>query len=43
MSDRKTVMICDDELDLLNLFKYALEPTYDVFIVDSEGLHKEIS
>lgn len=35
MSDRKTVMICDDELDLLHLFKYALEPTYDVFIVDS--------
>jgi response regulator RpfG family c-di-GMP phosphodiesterase len=35
MSNRKTVMICDDEVDLLNLFKYALEPTYDVFIVDS--------
>src|SRR5919202_2489379 len=28
-------MICDDELDLLYLFKYALEPNYDVLIVDS--------
>jgi len=35
MSNRKTVMICDDEVDLLNLFKYALESTYDVFIADS--------
>ena len=35
MSNRKTVMICDDEVDLLHLFKYALEPTYDVFIVDT--------
>ena len=35
MSNRKTVMICDDELDLLYLFKYALEPDYDVLIVDS--------
>jgi DNA-binding response OmpR family regulator len=35
MSNRKTVMICDDEVDLLHLFKYALEPTYDVFVVDS--------
>lgn len=35
MSNRKTVMICDDEVDLLYLFKYALEPTYDVLIVDS--------
>ena len=35
MSNRKTVMICDDELDLLNLFKYALEPNYDVLVVDS--------
>jgi CheY-like chemotaxis protein len=35
MSNRKTVMICDDEVDLLYLFKYALEPNYDVLIVDS--------
>jgi DNA-binding response OmpR family regulator len=35
MSNRKTVMICDDEVDLLHLFKYALEPTYDVLVVDS--------
>jgi response regulator RpfG family c-di-GMP phosphodiesterase len=35
MSNRKTVMICDDEVDLLHLFKYALEPTYDVVVVES--------
>jgi CheY-like chemotaxis protein len=35
MSNRKTVMICDDEVDLLYLFKSALEPTYDVLVVDS--------
>jgi|SRR5215218_3989909 CheY-like chemotaxis protein len=35
MSNRKTVMICDDEVDVLHLFKYALEPTYDVLVVDS--------
>jgi CheY-like chemotaxis protein len=35
MSNRKTVMICDDELDLLYLFKSALEPTYQVIVVDS--------
>ncbi len=35
MSDRKTVMICDDEVDLLYLFKSALEPRYDVLIVES--------
>jgi DNA-binding response OmpR family regulator len=35
MSNRKTVMICDDEVDLLHLFKYALEPSYDVLVVDS--------
>jgi DNA-binding response OmpR family regulator len=28
-------MICDDEVDLLHLFKYALEPNYDVLVVDS--------
>lgn len=35
MSNRKTVMICDDEVDLLYLFKSALEPTYDVLAVES--------
>jgi DNA-binding response OmpR family regulator len=28
-------MICHDEVDLLHLFKYALEPNYDVLVVDS--------
>ncbi len=35
MSDRKTVMICDDEVDLLYLFRSALEPSYDVLAVES--------
>ena len=35
MPNRKTVMVCDDETDLLYLFKTALEPTYDVFAVES--------
>jgi CheY-like chemotaxis protein len=35
MPDRKTVMICDDETDLLYLFKSALEPTYHVLAVES--------
>lgn len=36
MSDsRKTVMICDDEADLLQLFRYTLELTYDVLVADS--------
>lgn len=35
MSARKTVMICDDEMDLLKLYKRALEHDYDVIIVDS--------
>jgi CheY-like chemotaxis protein len=35
MSNRKTVMICDDEVDLLFLFRSALEPTYDVLAVES--------
>ncbi|HEV8404916.1 MAG TPA: response regulator [Nitrososphaera sp.] len=36
MSDaRKTIMICDDEIDLLNLYKKSLELDYDVIIVDS--------
>jgi response regulator RpfG family c-di-GMP phosphodiesterase len=32
---RKTIMICDDEIDLLNLYKKSLELDYDVIIVDS--------
>lgn len=37
MSDgnKKTIMICDDEIDLLNMYKMALQRTYDVIIVDS--------
>jgi CheY-like chemotaxis protein len=35
MPNRKTVMICDDELDLLYLFKSVLEPTYHVLAVES--------
>jgi CheY-like chemotaxis protein len=35
VSNRKTVMICDDEIDLLYLFRSALEPTYDVLAVES--------
>ncbi len=35
MSTRKTVMICDDEADLLYLFRSALEPTYEVLAVES--------
>jgi CheY-like chemotaxis protein len=35
MSTRKTVMVCDDEADLLYLFKSALEPTYNVLAVES--------
>ncbi|MDQ4101802.1 MAG: response regulator [Thermoproteota archaeon] len=36
MSDpRKTVMICDDEADILHLFRHTLESTYNILIVDS--------
>ena len=35
VSNRRTVMICDDEADLLYLFKSVLEPTYRVLAVDS--------
>jgi CheY-like chemotaxis protein len=35
MSTRRTVMVCDDEVDLLYLFKSALEPVYDVLAVES--------
>ena len=34
-NERKTVMICDDEIDLLNLYKKALDSDYNVIIVDS--------
>jgi response regulator RpfG family c-di-GMP phosphodiesterase len=34
-ADKKTVMICDDEIDLLNMYKTALESNYDVIVVDS--------
>ena len=30
-----TVMVCDDEPDILDLFKAALEPAYDILAVDS--------
>jgi DNA-binding NtrC family response regulator len=30
-----TVMICDDEPDMLDLFKAALEPAHDILAVDS--------
>lgn len=33
--NKTTVMICDDEVDMLNMFKAALEPDYDVLTVDS--------
>lgn len=32
---QKTVMICDDEADLLHLFRHTLESTYNVLTVDS--------
>lgn len=35
MSAKKTVMICDDEIDLLNMYKRALEREFEVLIVDS--------
>jgi response regulator RpfG family c-di-GMP phosphodiesterase len=28
-------MICDDEIDLLNMYKTALESNYDIIVVDS--------
>ena len=34
-SGKKTVMICDDERDLLELFGLALEIEYNVILVDS--------
>ncbi len=35
VSNRRTVMICDDEADLLYLFKSVLEPSYHVLAVES--------
>lgn len=35
MSPRKTVMVCDDEADLLYLFRSALEPDYNVLAAES--------
>jgi CheY-like chemotaxis protein len=35
MSSPTTVMICDDEADLLYLFRSVLEPTYRVLAVES--------
>ncbi len=32
---KKTIMICDDEIDLLDLYKRFLEHDFDVIIVDS--------
>ena len=32
---KKVVMICDDEVDLLNMYKKALDRDYEVIIVDS--------
>ncbi|MGE5662397.1 MAG: response regulator [Ignavibacteriales bacterium] len=34
--DKKTVMICDDEPDVLLSFELALEPKYNVIQVDSD-------
>lgn len=35
MSSKRTVMICDDEIDLLNMYKLALQRDFDVIVVDS--------
>jgi CheY-like chemotaxis protein len=32
---RKTIMICDDEADLLHLFKYTLESAYNILVAES--------
>ncbi len=32
---KKTIMICDDEVDLLYMYRIALQPLYDVIVVDS--------
>lgn len=41
MSPRKTVMVCDDEADLLYLFRSALEPAYNVLDAESGKSCKE--
>jgi CheY-like chemotaxis protein len=33
--DKKTIMICDDEEDILDVYKMALERSYDVIIARS--------
>ena len=35
MSLRKTIMVCDDEPDLLLMYRLALEGLYDVILADS--------
>ena len=35
MSPRKTVMVCDDEADLLYLFRSALDPAYNVLAAET--------
>jgi response regulator RpfG family c-di-GMP phosphodiesterase len=32
---KRTVMICDDDKDLLNFFKQALKPKYNIILVSS--------
>jgi DNA-binding NtrC family response regulator len=34
-TNKKTIMICDDEIDLLNMYRIAFERIYDVIVVDS--------
>jgi response regulator RpfG family c-di-GMP phosphodiesterase len=34
-SEKRTVMICDDDKDLLNLFGQALKPKYNTILVSS--------
>ena len=35
MDRKKAIMICDDEIDLLEMFQIALSAEYEVFTVDS--------
>src|SRR5688572_8746083 len=35
MIKKKTIMICDDEVDLLHMYKMALGRLYEVIVVDS--------
>ena len=34
-AEKRTVMICDDDRDLLNLFEQALKPKYNTILVSS--------